>query len=75
MALIDRASRFVEGSSFTELSPLLVDCVAARSSEGMVAVKLLARDMYCGITFNLALKAPAAYCLLAWGKGWAEGPR
>ena len=68
MALIDRARRFVEGGNATELSPLLVDCVAARSSEGMVAVKLLARDMYGGISLNFELKAPAAYCLLAWGE-------
>ena len=46
--------------------PLLSDCVAARNSEGMLAVQLLARDMYGGETFNLLLKAPAAYCLLAW---------
>ena len=32
----------------------------------MVAVKLLARDMYDGFTYNWLYKAPAAYCLLAW---------
>ena len=32
----------------------------------MVAVQLLARDMYGGFTYNWQLKAPAAYCLMAW---------
>ena len=68
MALIDRARRFVEKGSPTELLPLLADCVAVGNSEGMLAVKLLACDMYGGITFNFELKAPAAYCLLAWGE-------
>ena len=68
MALISRAKRFVEGGNRTELLQLLADCVAVSNSEGMLAVKLLARDMYGGDTFNLELKAPAAYCLLAWGQ-------
>ena len=68
MALIDRARLFVEGDDAKELFPLLADCVAVGNSEGMLAVKLLARDMYGGITYNFMLKAPAAYCLLAWGE-------
>ena len=69
MTLIDRATGFIEGGHPTELSQLLADCVAAGNSEGLLAVQLLARDMYGGITFNWELKAPAAYCLLAWGQG------
>ena len=68
MTLIDRAGHFIISGRHTELVPLLADCVAAGSNEGMVAVKLLARDMYGGETFNWELKAPAAYCLLAWGQ-------
>ena len=66
MVLIDRARRFIEVGRPADLEPLLADCIAVRNSEGMIAVKLLARDMYGGMTFNLMLKAPAAYCLLAW---------
>lgn len=72
MELIDRARRFVEGGDVTELLPLLCDCVAAGNTEGMLAVKLLASDMYGGETFNWELKAPAAYCLLAWGESGIE---
>ena len=68
MDLIDQAKRFIREGHPTELLPLLSDCVAARNSEGMLAVKLLAGDMYGGDTYNLLLKAPAAYCLLAWGQ-------
>ena len=38
----------------------------------MLAVQLLARDMYGGMTFNLEFKEPAAYCLLAWGQNGIE---
>ncbi len=72
MALLDRARQFVEGGNTPELLPLLADCVAAGNSEAMVAVKLLARDMYGGETYNVTLKAPAAYCLLAWGQDGIE---
>ena len=69
MNLIERAQRFVEEGSPTGLLPLLSDCVAAKTPEGMLAVQLLARDMYGGFTYNWTLKAPAAFCLLAWGEG------
>ena len=68
MDLIDRARRFIEAGRPADLEPLLTDCLAVGNSEGMLAVKLLARDMYGGDTFNLLLKAPAAYCMLAWGQ-------
>ena len=67
MKLIDRAGRFVKGGKPSELLPLLGDCVADGGSEAMLAVKLLARDMYGGMTFNTELKIPSAYCLFAWG--------
>ena len=66
MALIDRAKHFIEEGHASELSTLLSDCVRAKGTDGMLAVQLLARDMYGGETFNLLLKSPAAYCLLAW---------
>ena len=68
MALIDRARRFVQAGNPTDQLPLLLDCIAARNSEGLLAVKMLARDKYTGDSLDLLLKAPAAYCLLAWGQ-------
>ena len=66
MELIDRARGFIENGVYGGLMPLLVDCVTARSSEGLVAAQLLAREMYGGETYNLMYKALAAYSLLAW---------
>ena len=66
MTLIDRARLIVETGDSNELTTLLFDCVSARTPEGLLAVQFLARDMYGGETFNLLLKAPAAYSLLAW---------
>ena len=68
MTLIERARRFLERGNSKELTPLLVDCVAAGNPDGMLAVQLLAREWYGGDSFSLLLKAPAAYCLLAWGQ-------
>ena len=66
MDLIDRAKQFVDTGHPTELTPLLAQCVASGNTQGMLAVQLLARDMYEGETYNVPLKAPAMYCLLAW---------
>ena len=66
MDLMDRAKSFIKGGKPSELIPLLADCVGVGNSEGLLAVKLLARDMYGGETLNLLLKAPAAHCLPAW---------
>lgn len=68
LPLIDRARRFVREGSYGELWPLLMDCVIAGNIEAMLAVKLLARDMFGGHTYNWLMKAPAAYCLAVWGK-------
>jgi hypothetical protein len=72
MTLIDRAMRLVKGSNATELFRLLSDCVEAKNNEGLLAVKLLARDMYGGETYNMMSKGPAAHCLLAWGQSGLE---
>ena len=66
MTLIERARSFAENGNPEELTQLLVDCVATGNSEGLVAVQLLARARYGGDSLSLLLKAPAAYCLLAW---------
>lgn len=72
MDLTGRARQFIEGDDTTELLQLLVDCVSAGNTDGMLAVKSLAREMYGGITYNWELKSPAAYCLLAWGQAGLE---
>ena len=72
MDLLDRTVQFIKEGNPAELFPLLAECVAAGNSHGMLAVKLLARDMYGGETLNLKLKAPAAHCLLAWGQDGLE---
>lgn len=66
--LIDQAKTFIIEGHPKELWPLLHECVSSKSPEALVAVKMLARDMYDGITFNFELKAPAAHCLIAWDK-------
>ncbi len=66
--LIDQAKTFIISGHPKELWPLLHECVSSKSTEALVAVKMLARDMYGGITFNFELKAPAAHCLIAWEK-------
>ena len=68
MTLIDRANRYIEADQHRELLPLLADCVAAGNNEGLLAVKLLARDTYDDSSSALLAKAPAACCLLAWGQ-------
>ena len=68
MTLIDRAREFVETGDPRELTPLLLDCVASGTPEGKFAAQLVARDDYGGDAFGLFLKAPALYCLLAWGQ-------
>ena len=66
--LIYQAKTFIIEGHPKELWPLLHKCVSSKSPEALVAVKMLARDMYGGITFNFELKAPAAHCLIAWDK-------
>ena len=66
MDLIDRANRFIQANQHRGLSPLLAECVAAGNSEGLLALKLLARDSYDGTSMSLLARAPAACCLLAW---------
>ena len=68
MDLIDRANQYLQADQHRGLLPLLTDCVAAGNSEGLLAVKLLARDAYGDSSMALVAKAPAACCLLAWGQ-------
>lgn len=67
-SLIYKASRFISSGHPNELIPLLYECVSSATIEALSAVKCIARDMYGGMTYNFLLKAPAAYCLLAWGE-------
>ena len=62
-----RATDLITYGHPSELRPLLRECVASGTIEALSAVKMLARDMYGGIAYNLELKAPAAHSLLAWG--------
>jgi hypothetical protein len=65
--LIDTANAILERGGVSDVTEFVGKCVAAGTAEAMIAVKLLARDMYGGITFNYELKAPAVYGLIAWG--------
>lgn len=67
MTLIERAQTFVRGGEPAELYRLLTDCVEAGTLEALAAVQLVAEDMHGDITFNFELKAPSAWCLVAWG--------
>ena len=67
-SLIDKADAFISNGHPKELRPLLKECVDSKTEEGLVAVQRLARDMYGGMTYNMELKAPAAYCLPVWGE-------
>lgn len=66
MTLLNRATRFVEAGDESE-GDILRDCVEDGGIQALSAVQLLAEHMYGGMTFNIELKAPAAYCLAAFG--------
>ncbi len=68
MTLIDRARQFIGAERHVGLTQLLLDCVVAGNSEGLLAVKLLACDTYEGKSLNMLAKGPASCCLLAWGQ-------
>ena len=67
MTLMERAQALVRGGNPRELYQLLTDCLEAGTLEALTAVQLLAEDMHGDIMFNFELKAPAAWCLVAWG--------
>lgn len=68
MTLLERAARFVEpGGENEDEEVLLRDCVRDGSLQALSAVQLVAEHMYGGLTYNFELKAPAAYCLVAFG--------
>ena len=67
MGLTDDATIFISSGRADEESDLLLRCVNSKSADGLRAVQMLFEDMYGGITYNFFLKAPPAYCLVAWG--------
>jgi antiviral defense system Shedu protein SduA len=68
VSLFERAIEFVRAGYPKDEPDLLRDCIQARNPEGLFAVQRLYEDMYGDMTFNFELKAPAAWCLLCWGK-------
>lgn len=66
MSLFERAIEFAEKGAPRAQGELLLECIRARTLDGLAAVQRLYEDMYGGFTFNLELKAPAALCLLCW---------
>jgi len=66
--LIERAQQYVrEGGTLPEEEGLILECIREGSAHALAAVQLLFEDDHGGITFNIELKAPAAYALAAWG--------
>ena len=65
-SLINRAQEFIV-SGGDEYS-LLRSCLEDGSNAALLAVQMIAEDMYGGHTYNYELKAPAAYCLAAFGE-------
>jgi len=68
MTLQERAKRFVDNGNPRDEVELLAECVRARNLDGLAATQRLFEDMYGGITYNFEMKAPAAACLICWGK-------
>ncbi|MYF04826.1 MAG: hypothetical protein F4230_07550, partial [Holophagales bacterium] len=66
MALIERAQLLISNPNKNERDELLHDCVLAGTSDALAAVQMLAEDMYDGDSFNVLMKWPAAWCLVAW---------
>jgi hypothetical protein len=68
MTLLERAKQFVENGDPHDQVQLLAECFRARTLDGLAATQRLFEDMYGGITYNYEMKAPAAACLICWGK-------
>jgi hypothetical protein len=68
MTLQERAKHFVENGDPHDEGELLAECVGARNLDALAATQRLFEDMYDGITYNYEMKAPAAACLICWGK-------
>lgn len=63
--ILELARKFIEnGGNQDEIIELALDRL---DPESLVAVQLMAKDMYDGITFNSEMKWPAATALIAWG--------
>jgi hypothetical protein len=67
MELTKWVDTFIERGDPRGLPELLTRCLAEPGLVGLAAMQRLSEDMYGRITFNTELKAPAAYCLVAWG--------
>ena len=63
--LRQRIESFIENGD-GDLYALLHECVRDGTSEGLSCARRLYEDMYGGITYNLELKAPAAWTLTLW---------
>ena len=64
--LIEKAREFIKSGQPKDQTKLLYECILKGYVEALSAVKILAKDMYGGYTYNYELKSPAAFCLLAW---------
>jgi hypothetical protein len=67
MELGERVEKFIEQGAPQGLPALLTRCLDEAGVVGLAFIQRLYEEMYGGFTFNTELKAPAAYCLLAWG--------
>lgn len=68
-SLRSKAETFVASGAGREIrEQLLREAIVTGGVDGLVAVQLMYEDMYGGFTYNFEEKAPAAYCLLRWGK-------
>lgn len=66
--LRDRVEEFIADGAKTEgIKDLLDSCVQDGSMDALICVRRLFEEMYGGMTFNLELKAPAAWALASWG--------
>lgn len=67
MSLRQRVEKYIKTGS-GELEQLLEECARLGGAEGLACVTRLFEDMYGGHTFNMELKAPAAWELVVWGE-------
>lgn len=67
MTLLEKVDQFIQNGSPRDQAALLSECLSARTIEAFLALQKMYEDNYGGFTFNFELKAPAAYCLIAWG--------
>jgi hypothetical protein len=68
MPLHDEVELFIKQGHPRQVEELLEACFKDGSLEALLCVSRLFGDMYGGYTFNLELKAPAAWELACWGR-------